>query len=247
MKARNAKFSVLALALVLCMAIAGISAYFTDGDTATNEFELGEVSIDLQEEEFDEENAIDLVPQQEIAKDPNVVNTGVNDAYVFIEVIVPYANIRTANEDGTVNAAADTQLFTWDLDEKWVQVGQTKDDATNKTYTYVYAYGTADAMTAVAAGEETSDVFDFVRVANIVEAQGLENAEKEIVVNAYAIQTSNLNDADTTIDGVNNDGKVAAADVWAVVANSRVADISLDADLADGTSKTEDEATDIIE
>ena len=83
-----------------------------------------------------------------------------------------------------------------------------------------------------------------------MEAEAKEEADKrakEIVVNAYAIQTSNLNDADTTIDGVNNDGKVAAADVWAVVANSRVADISLDADLADGTSKTEDEATDIIE
>ena len=220
--AKKIKFSVVALALVMCLGIAGVSAYFTDGDTATNEFTIGKVSIDLQEPSFDETNAINLTPDQEIAKDPKILNDGINDAYVFLEVVVPCANVQTAAEGGAYVDAAKTELFDWTVNEGWVQVEVEEEDAQN---TYVYAWvGTGDdasddKMAALAADAETGTLFDYVRFANVTENAGLEESEQEITVNAYAIQTQNLNDGeagDVSVDG-DNTGKTAPADVWAIV------------------------------
>lgn len=207
-----------ALGLIGCLGVGalGISAYFTDGDTATNVFEVGEVTIDLQEPSW--VPPTDITPEQEFAKDPQVENIGVNDAYVFVEVKVPCANVATATETGTPVAAAKTQLFTYDVKDGWVLVpaGTVETDTLN---TYVYAYVGDDeaTMEAIAAGEVTESVFDYVRFANITEDQGLENQSLEMEINAYAIQTQNINDGKADLDGNNADGKVSPADVWSVV------------------------------
>ena len=46
---KRMKTMIAATAMIGVLAIGGISAYFTDGDTATNTFTVGKVSIDLQE------------------------------------------------------------------------------------------------------------------------------------------------------------------------------------------------------
>ena len=109
MKKRNLKMTALALALVGTLSVGGIMAYFTDGDTATNTFTVGKVSIDLQEPGWVPPTGI--TPEQEFKKDPQIKNDGINDVYVFMKVIVPYANVVTANHDGSKNAATDTELF----------------------------------------------------------------------------------------------------------------------------------------
>lgn len=216
------KISLIALALVCCMAVAGVSAYFTDADTATNTFTIGKISIDLQEPEWvPPEN---ITPEQEIPKDPQIKNDGINEEYVFMEVIVPYANIVTANDDGTKNAADDTQLFTWNVNNGWTEIS--KKTNADSTYTYVYAYtgvnedGTAkdgSAMEALTKDSTTPALFDAVKFANIVEDQGLEGVSKNIIINAYGIQTTNINDVDTDIDGENNGGATAPLAVWEVI------------------------------
>lgn len=40
---------------------------------------------------------------------------------------------------------------------------------------------------------------------------------KNIKVDAYAIQTQNINDGKTKLDGINSDGKVTPTEVWAVL------------------------------
>ena len=214
---KKMKTGLLCGALAGVMTIGGIMAYFTDGDTATNTTTVGKISIDLQEPNWEPEE--DITPGQDIRKDPLVKNDGVNDAYMFLEVKVPYANVTIANEDGTKGAKADTELFSYKVNDGWVEVGTAAKDEENHVITHLYAYGTADNMTAVAADASTGTLFDYVRFANVIEGEGLEETTQDIVINAYAIQTLNVNDAKTEIDGNNADGKVKPADVWEVLHN----------------------------
>lgn len=226
-------------------------AYFSDADTATNTFTVGKVSIDLQEPSWNPDDTTstfkDILPNQDIAKDPKIQNDGINDAYVFIEVKVPYKALVTASDSGEKQTSANTQLFTWTVNKGWVEVAKDVTDAQNSgVYTYVYAYVGTDAsgnnnteMLALKANEKTATVFDYVRFANVVEDQLLEATDLDIVVNAYAIQTTNINGTnDATVNGDNADGVTSPADVWSVL------DAQTDASDAPADSN-EDAETDI--
>lgn len=213
---KSTRNKALVLGLVGVMTIGGIAAYFTDGDTQTNTFTVGKISLDLQEPNW--EPPKDITPNQEIQKDPQIKNDGINDEYVFLEVVVPYANVTIANADGTkAPEKKDTELFSYDVKDGWVEVGEAKKDTDKKTVTHLYAYGSEDAMTVLGKDVTTGSLFDWVRFANVVEDENLEETTQNIVVNAYGIQTTNINDGKVSLDGKNDDGKVAPADVWAVL------------------------------
>jgi predicted ribosomally synthesized peptide with SipW-like signal peptide len=222
---KGIKQSAVALALVGILSVGGIMAYFTDADTATNTFTVGKVSIDLQEPSWDPDIPEAITPLEEFAKDPQIKNDGVNDAFVFMEVVVPYANVTIAAQDGTKAAdKAWTELFSYDVKDGWTEItGTVADtaypiiDETAGTVTHLYAYGTADEMTAVAKDVTTASLFDFIRFANVVEDEGLEGTDLNVVVNGYAIQTTNIADGKTALDGNNADGVTAPDAVWAVL------------------------------
>lgn len=205
----NVKAAVLAFAMIAVMMIGGISAYFTDGDTATNTFTVGKISLDLQEPNWDEDKAKDITPNQTIKKDPQILNDGINDEFVFLEVIVPYENVVVANEDGTRKPAADTELYYYTVNNGWAEIATIKDAAT-KTVTHLYVYGTADKCMALKKDVTTPTLFDTVTFVNLVEDQGLEEATLDIVINAYGIQTANVNggtvDPDMIWDVIENQG-----------------------------------------
>lgn len=251
---KKIKFTVIAIALVACIGIAGISAYFTDADTTTNTFTVGQISLDLQEPNWVGNkigDAKDITPNMEIAKDPQVENDGVNAEYVFVTAAIPYAEIKTAESNGTVNEATNTELFTTlnvngevGINADWIEIGYLDDDnALSSTIVYredgtvvhVYAYA-ADpedgdaAMTALAAGATTATpVFNTVRFCNAVEDQGLEETSPDIVISAYGIQTTNIAD---TVGGGNADGATDPVAVWNVVHN---ANPSTDVDAVENT------------
>ena len=204
---KGLKATVLAAALVGIMTVGGISAYFTDADTVTNEFTIGKVSIDLVEPDWGGNPEENVTPLQEITKNPKVTNDGINDAFIFMTITVPYANVITANADGTRNEAADTELFYYTVNTGWEELSKTK-DTTNKTVTHLYAYSAGNTMTALKKDITTVALFDKVTVANVIEDQGLECTEQDIVVSAYAIQTNNI-----------NGGTTKASNVWSVIAN----------------------------
>lgn len=214
---KNVEKTVLAVGMAGLLTLGGAVAYFSDGDTATNEFTVGKVSLDLQEPNWKPEDGEEIVPNQEIKKDPQIKNDGINEEYVFVEVVVPYRNIITENADGTQNAAADTELFSYDVNDGWVEVGTAKKDEEAKTVTHLYAYGSASAMTALAKDATTPTLFDAVKFCNAQEDQDLEEESFDIVVNAYGIQTTAINNGDTAIDGTTTEGKKAPEDVWAVL------------------------------
>lgn len=222
---KKKKLVLLSSALIATMAIGGISAYFTDADTATNEFVVGKVSLDLQEPNWDPEDATEIVPNEEIQKDPQILNDGENDEFVFLEVKVPYANVVTANADGTKNVAADTELFSYTVASGWTELGTASKDEENGVITHLYVYGSDSACTILVKDTTTPALFESVTFANIVEDQGLEGTDLDIVINAYGIQASNI-----------DDGKTAPTDVWDVISNQTPTTT---------VTTTEDEKTDI--
>lgn len=201
-------------ALASVLLVGGIAAYFTDFETKTNTFTVGEVGIKLEEPKWNPPT--DITPNQEITKDPTVTNEGKNEAYVFMEVVVPSLEIKTANADGSVNEAAFTELFSYELTEGWVEVGTKQEDKVKNTTTHVYAYATGDAMTALGKTAKAPVLFkdEKVKFANVVEDNNLHvealNKNVDMVVNAYAIQTKDIN-------GQGDAGKKAPSDVWSVV------------------------------
>ncbi len=189
------KKKILAGALGLVVLTGGVFAYFTDVEEKENVFTIGSVNIDLIEEKWDEEEPDHdpLVPGESIAKDPKVENTGVNDAYVYLEITVPMATVVTVDDSGALQEAALQELFTFEINENWTLL-ETSETETTKTYVYGYD-------TKLASGEETNTLFDEVTLINIIEGQDIETTQVINVV-ARAIQsdeTESMQDAYTKI------------------------------------------------
>lgn len=179
----------LALLLIGVMAVAGISAYFTATDTKKNVIEIGKVSIDLQEPNW--EGDTPSTPNKTVPKDPQILNDGNMDAYVYLSVDVPYKNVVTANADGTVNEAADTELFKYTIKEGWIEVSEPKKDTSKGVITHVYAYAKdTSALTVLSPNAKTTALFDTITFANVIENQGLELTNLDVTVKAYGIETS---------------------------------------------------------
>lgn len=101
----------LAVTLALALGAAGTLAYLTDNESHTNTFTVGDVKINLLERSWNPADsdgdgvpdaAEDLVPNQEVAKDPTVKNEGINDAVVFLRVTVPVKDVTRIGDDGSI-------------------------------------------------------------------------------------------------------------------------------------------------
>jgi len=186
----NKKKSIaVAAILAVVLLIGGLLAYFTDTDTKTNVFTLGDnVEISLSETAWVAANGEGIHPGANIAKNPIITNdSSTTPAYVFAEVIVPCYD---SDNDG----AADDALFTLDtIGSGWTLIDTSAVDTTAKTITYVYAYGSSSAMTSLAANASTSAVFSSVTLkSTLTAAQKATAGTTNIVVNAYGIQTDSL-------------------------------------------------------
>lgn len=208
MKRINRKQAI-ALLITACLLVSVISAYFTDADIATNTFTIGEVSLDLKEPNWDPDAADGIVQNQTVKKDPQVKNDGINDEFIFVTVEIPYAkDIITVNPDGTSNEAADSELFTYEINDGWVEIGTPVVNEETGTVTHTYAYGTETELDPLEPGTTTPTLFDEVTFINAAEKQDLEKITKDIVINAYGIQTDNI-----------NGGKTDPESVWEVIMN----------------------------
>jgi predicted ribosomally synthesized peptide with SipW-like signal peptide len=134
-------------------------AYLTDGETTTNTFTVGDVSIEALEPGWPGNDARvtkDIVPNQELPKNPLVDNKGVNDAIVFMTVDSPMESITVIKNDGTVETAKSVNEIFWYKDEGDGQaVHQNHFDTDNwqeltakEMYVKVAANGTETAVSA---------------------------------------------------------------------------------------------------
>ena len=173
---------IMALAGILCLAsVGGVSAYLTDYEKVSNEFTVGKVDIELKEPEWKPEENKKIQPSKVIHKDPQITNTGTNDAFVYMEVSIPMANVEAAAENGERLGKKVQELFYFEAKDNWMQLS-VQNTESRRTYTYAYK--------KILKPQETSEaLFDTVKFLNLIEGQ-LDGQTFEIPVRAYAIQTS---------------------------------------------------------
>lgn len=176
-----AKTAVIGCA-VGALAVGGTMAYLTDYDKAVNEFTIGKVEIELQEPNWKPEENTKLEPSQQIRKDPQVKNTGKNDAFVYLEVSIPMADVITADASGNRIDRKNTELFTFTKKADWTSL-ESKASGQNKIYTFAY-------NKILKPGQTSTSLFDTVTLVNIIEGQ-LDTRQFTVPVRAYAIQTVN--------------------------------------------------------
>ena len=168
---------IMTLAGILCLAsVGGVSAYLTDYEKVSNEFTVGKVEPEWKPEENKK-----IEPSKVIHKDPQITNTGTNDAFVYMEVSIPMANVEAAAENGERLGKKVQELFYFEAKDNWMQLS-VQNTESRRTYTYAYK--------KILKPQETSEaLFDTVKFLNLIEGQ-LDGQTFEIPVRAYAIQTS---------------------------------------------------------
>ena len=110
---------VIAIATVCVLVIGASFAYFVDHSKVTNSFTVGDIEVEVSEPNWNPEEGKDITPNKIIKKDPLVTNTGVNDAYAFISVKVPKADVTTVTANGTLNEKKVQDLFTYTVNNNW--------------------------------------------------------------------------------------------------------------------------------
>ncbi len=161
-------------------------------NSEANGFTFGDADIKLTETEWDklaDEDRI-VYPGKKVTKDPKVENTGGTDLYVYLEVKVPRANVRTVTTDaaGTeeIGEMKIQNLFSFTPKSDWIKIKETTDDQWN---TLIYGYNKV-----LAPKGETGLLFDSVQYINIVEGDLEKGTRLNMPINAYAIQTGYLNE-----------------------------------------------------
>ncbi|MBQ1376649.1 MAG: hypothetical protein IIY77_01635, partial [Lachnospiraceae bacterium] len=113
---KNKLLGAAACLMAVGVATGGTLAYLTDTESYTNTFTVGNVGIALEEpgwalEDADDDGvpdeAEDLVPNEELTKDPQVVNQGVNASLAFIRVIIPVEDVTMIGDDGRLVKSLD--------------------------------------------------------------------------------------------------------------------------------------------
>ncbi len=210
------KLWAIAAVLVAAVIATGVAAWLSDGDTATNAITTGKVAIKLLQTSWVGGQGRDVKPNAVLTKDPRVLNTGTNPAYVFIKVemaAVPEGTLLHSGT-GTAKAGPGVPLFATQT------AGGLAYDNVNWTLathsqaggriTQVYAYAKNNAMTPLNRGETTTPVFEKVRLANVTDVAPLKAVNPNIVVTAYAIQTTELGEGGNA---------TAPLEVWNIVTN----------------------------
>ena len=198
--------------LLVAASVLGTIAYLSDTEAVTNTFEVGSVTITLDEADVDDSdkdgntterdkaNTYKLLPGHQYDKDPIVhVDSTSEDCYLFVIVKNEIAAIES-------DATGDKNIATQIDENDWKQVGTTEEGT-------LYVYGVAETPTAVRGGENktvfTAFKIDGDKVVNVPEGETVpggkidlsEYASKNIVVTAYAVQK----------DGFENN---TAAEIW---------------------------------
>ena len=177
-------------------------AYLTDSEMTDNTVTVGKVKIELEEPNYpgnDSDIVKTIIPNQVIAKDPQVENSGNNAALIYLKVEVPQEDITALDENNNKGTKQTQDLFTLkDVSSQWelIRTETLKDQTTGKSKTsYVYAY-----KKPLESGKTTDKLFQQVQVKNFIE-KDIESNVEDIIITAGAIQSTNVSDIDLTPQG----------------------------------------------
>ncbi len=163
------------IALIGAVGIGATLAYFTDSEEITNTIETGNVDIELTEPIFSEngDNVLrDVVPNQEIEKDPTItLQSGSEDAYVRVKI-----DVTGLSDDEKAGIIASIEE---NLNEGWVK-GDSDD---------LYYFTSVMSL----SGTTTTKVFEQIKIP-ATWTNTSANKEFNIVITAEAIQADWLED-----------------------------------------------------
>ena len=186
---KNNMKKILLLTGVLCLAsVGGVSAYLTDYDKVSNQFTVGKVDVELTEDNWKPDDHKKIEPGKVISKERlsdifmELAGKGANnDAYAYLEVSIPTANVIAAADNGSRLEKRVQELFSFQSKASWTKLNSQK---VGNNQVYVFAYNKI-----LKPQETTESLFDTVKFLNIIEGQ-LDGQQLEIPVRAYAIQAS---------------------------------------------------------
>ena len=233
----KAKMRLLAGALAVFTAIAGLVAFFTSTDTVTNTFTASTLKIVLKEPSWNDNTVI--VPEQKVEKDPYIKNADETPAYVFLRVTVPAEEVLVEKSAGDSDKGKElaTQAvplfrfvnenneYTTDqlsaaqkVNTEWYLLSQTenKNGSTVESYTYIYAWvgeNKDDTMEVLEPGARTGELFNKVIFVNAREDETLPGSTQTISVEALGIQKDYLKSSEET--------ETKAANVWKYLSKSQ--------------------------
>lgn len=178
-----------ALAVILCLlavVCTGTLAYFTAKDVVINDFKIADgIKVKVVEPNWNPDEAVNLLPTQTVTKDPAIQNPNDIPVYVTAEVTLPTKDIVTAELDGTPKPQQVTDLFNYEVNDKWVLDDVITGDGT-VTYRYIYTE-------PLAPGDTTQSIFDSVTVCNYVNGQLTpDELHQQIIVVGFGIQTEGI-------------------------------------------------------
>ncbi len=195
--------------------ISSTMAYFTSKDNTTNKFVGSRFDVMLLETKWDPEKAKNVIPGEELDKNPQVTNTERANCYVYLRVTVPCDTTMVDNADGTPmysSTDANVPMYkfmiknsddTYVADETfspnqlvndhWQLIdsdnkGYTEFDSENKDYVYVYAYAEGNTPTIMERNDITNPLFDKLLLWNFNEKFD-KNKPHDVKVEALGIQT----------------------------------------------------------
>ena len=238
MKNKNKTFKKVG-AIALCiglLASIGIGAYLTDSDVKSDVYTVGNVQAEIVANgDMELDNVGALLPGTVHIYERAASNTGINDAYVFMSITIPYEMIGVADSDGTQLGEKTMQIFIpgsadgyvssewklvdsgfigqYEIEENEQLNGEHEQHSTvvGNTITYVYGYigDNADgSLKALASGETTANLVETMKLTNLYRA---DNITGEVSTKLYAIQSNHVNGGLTDVNGV-----------WAVINHALV-------------------------
>ena len=210
-------FSFICSVAVLAV-ISSIMAYFTSTDAVTNKLVGSQFDIILVETKWNPEKAREVLPGDELDKNPQVINNERTDAYVFLRVTVPCDTEMVDNNNGTPagtigensrvpmykfmvsqGTAPETYIVDETLSAKqevhshWVLVNGNNDytsyNSEKQQYVYVYGYSEdGTSLTPLKKGEITEPLFDKLQLWNFSDREFESNNDHSVKVEALGIQ-----------------------------------------------------------
>lgn len=206
-------------AAALAIGGTGAFAWFTGRDVVENKLSIAQnLNVRVIEPAWKPEDAVNVVPNQHLPKDPRIENLSDEiTGWMFVEIRVPTAVVSVFDDETkTVKPAERTPLFSFTADPEWTVLEQFEDGDED-----VYRFGWPKTISAKG---QTPPIFEEVVFANLAEAQG-QSGNKIIKATGYGIQAEALLDVTTAWDAYKKqngigDGKPDKRIVSAVTAGT---------------------------
>ena len=176
MKRKVKKLLPIIITVLIIIGVGSLLAYLIDTDEATNVFTAGKVDIELTETNWNPSNGQNILPNQQIPKNPTINNIGNNPAYVYIKVVNPIVELTSG--EGV--------LFNYTINSGWTQLDQ-KESCGYRATTYYY-------NSALNPSASTTTLFDTVTINDF---SGDIGEEQLLDIYAYGIQSTYLESGST--------------------------------------------------